>query len=161
MENKIIIGSDHAAFPLKENLKHFLEKKGFCVTDIGAFSEESVHYPNIAVKVAQAISSSSFSQGILLCGTGQGMTMVANRFPRVRASLCNDLFSAIMARRHNNANILTMGGRMLSPFLAQTILETWLNTSFEGGRHEERLQMFEVLDVTPDSQNDPVGSYKI
>jgi len=151
MADKIIIGSDHAAFPLKEELKKFLEEKGFDVIDTGTFSEDSVHYPNIAVKVAQAISSGMFTRGILLCGTGQGMTMVANRFPHVRASLCNDLFSATMARRHNNANILTMGGRMLEISLAQEILEAWLNTPFEGGRHEERIKMFEG----------PIGSCKI
>ena len=145
MSDKIIMGSDHAAFSLKEALKNFLEEKGFSVTDIGTFNEDSVHYPDIAIKVAQEISSGAFTRGVLLCGTGQGVTMVANRFPHVRASLCNDLFSAVMARQHNNANILTMGGRMVGISLAQTILETWLSTPFEGGRHEERLKIFDRL----------------
>ena len=146
--NKIIIGSDHAAFDLKEKLKDHLfqiGKIGMCIEDVGTDSEDSVDYPDFGIKVASAVSKGKFERGILLCGTGLGMSMVANRFPHVRAALCNDLFSAIMSRRHNNSNILVIGGRVTGESLAIAILEAWLETPFEGGRHEDRLLKMENI----------------
>jgi ribose 5-phosphate isomerase B len=143
---KIIIGCDHAAYQLKEILKAQLIRDGFDVQDAGAFGPESVDYPRIGAKVAGEVSRGSFPRGILLCGTGLGMSMVANRYAHVRAALCNDLFSAAMSRRHNDANILVMGGRVVGDVLALEILKTWLGTAFEGDRHQRRLDMFDCLE---------------
>ncbi len=147
-ENKarIIIGSDHAAYLLKEKIRICLtEKHGIEVKDAGTDSEKSADYPDFGAKVALAVSNGEFERGILLCGTGIGMSMVANRFPHVRAALCNDLFSAMMSRRHNNANILVMGGRVIGDVLAEEIVNIWLNTPFEGGRHQMRLEKFDTV----------------
>jgi ribose 5-phosphate isomerase B len=138
----IIIGSDHAAYRLKERIKAYLLEHGFEVEDAGAENESSVDYPDYAIKVASQVSSGKFSRGILLCGTGIGMSIVANRFANVRAALCNDLFSAFMSRRHNNSNVLVMGGRVIGDVLAIEILKAWLDTEFEGGRHQARLDKF-------------------
>ncbi len=142
-ESAVILGCDHAAFPLKEKIKAFLTANGIEVEDVGTHSEESVDYPDYAIKVAEAISNAQFKRGILICGTGLGMSMVANKFPRVRAALCNDLFSAILGRQHNDANILVMGGRMIGETLAEEIVGAWLKTPYEGGRHQSRLAKFE------------------
>ena len=144
-KNPIIIGSDHAAFPLKEILKKFIAEQGIDVQDVGTHSESSVNYPEIGIKVAKAVSTGEFKHGILLCGTGLGMSMVANRFPRVRAALCNDVFSAKMSREHNDSNILVLGGRMIGETLAIELVKTWLKTPFEGGRHQTRLTQFDVI----------------
>jgi len=141
----IIIGCDHAALRLKEILKSALQEKGFQVDDVGTHSEASMDYPDTGKAVAEKISSGAFERGILLCGTGLGMSMVANKYPHVRAALCNDLFSAAMSRRHNDANILVMGGRVIGDILALEILETWLETPFEGGRHQKRLDLFDQI----------------
>jgi len=141
----IIIGSDHAAYPLKEKVKKYIIEKGIDVKDIGAFSEDSVDYADYGIKVASAVSTGEFERGILLCGTGLGMSMVANRFNHIRAALCNDVFSAIMSRKHNNSNILVMGGRLIGDVLAFEIVTAWLETSFEGGRHQSRIEKFDTL----------------
>lgn len=141
----IIIGSDHAAFPLKEKVKNFLKGKGVQVVDAGCESESSVNYAEYGMKVAGAVSRGDYHRGVLLCGTGLGMSMVANRFPHVRAALCNDLFSAQMSRRHNNSNILVLGGRVIGEALAMEIVKAWLETTFEGGRHQERLDTFDLI----------------
>ena len=142
----VIIGCDHAAFPLKETIKAFLAGTGLEVEDVGTHSEASVDYPDYGAKVAGGVSSGKFTRGILLCGSGIGMSMVANRFPGVRAALCNDLFSAFMCRKHNDANILVLGGRVLGETLAIEIVKAWLETDFEGGRHQSRLDMFDKLE---------------
>ena len=139
-DNVIIIGSDHAAFGLKEKIKRFLIEKGFRVEDAGADSEASVSYVDYGKKVAGAVSTGQFSRGILLCGTGLGMSMVANRFPKVRAALCSDVFSAQLSRIHNDANILVLGGRIIGDVLAFELVRTWLETEFEGGRHLDRIK---------------------
>ena len=144
-QTPIIIGCDHAAYPLKEKVKAHLIEKAIDVEDVGTDSETSVDYSDYGVKVASEISTGRFDRGILLCGTGLGMSMVANKFSHVRAALCNDLFSAIMSRRHNDANILVMGGRVIGEALAEEIVNAWLETSFEGGRHQERLDNFDSL----------------
>ena len=146
----IIIGSDHAAFALKQWVKAYLEKRGIPVEDAGVHSDQSSDYPAYARAVAGRVSSGEFRRGILLCGTGLGMSMAANRFPNVRAALCNDLFSAKMSRLHNDANILVMGGRVIGDVLAGAIVDTWLETDFEGGRHQRRLEMFDRIETLRD-----------
>ena len=141
----IIIGSDHAAFPMKEAVKKFLSDEGIEVTDAGTNGPESVDYSDYGIKVASAVSSGEFDRGILLCGTGLGMSMVANRFAHVRAALCGDIFAARMSRLHNNANILVLGGRVIGEALAMEIVKTWIETEFEGGRHLARLDKFDKI----------------
>ncbi|RTZ97765.1 MAG: ribose 5-phosphate isomerase B, partial [Deltaproteobacteria bacterium] len=128
----LIIGSDHAAYELKENIKAFLTKAGYPVEDAGTHNTESVNYPEYGHKVASRVADGTFSRGILMCGTGLGMSMVANKYPGIRAALCNGLFSALMSRRHNNANILVMGGRVIGVDLAHEIVKVFLKTDFEG-----------------------------
>ncbi|RJQ70201.1 MAG: ribose 5-phosphate isomerase B [Desulfobacteraceae bacterium] len=142
---KLVIGCDHAAFGLKERIKAYLIERGDEVEDVGAFSEASVDYPQIGMQVAAGVSAGRYGRGILMCGTGLGMSMVANRFAHVRAALCNDLFSAAMSRRHNDANILVIGGRIVGDVLALEIVRVWLETSFEGGRHQRRLDLFDEV----------------
>lgn len=142
---KLVIGCDHAAYGLKETLKHYLIESGNEVEDVGAFSEASVDYPQIGMKVAEMVSKGVYERGLLMCGTGVGMSMVANRYPHVRAALCNDLFSALMSRRHNDANILVMGGRVIGDVLAIEIVNAWMETAFEGGRHQRRLDQFDQV----------------
>lgn len=144
MDDTIIVGCDHAAFQLKETLKRFLSDQGQKVEDVGAFSLDSVDYPDIGSQVAAQVSQGKYARGILLCGTGLGMSMVANRYDHVRAALCNDLFSAAMCRKHNDANILVLGGRVIGDVLAKEIVQTWLDTPFEGGRHQGRLDLFDT-----------------
>ena len=136
---KIIIGADHAGYPLKEALKPFLAEIGLAVADTGTDSERAVDYPDFAVKVAEAVSVGVFPRGILICGTGVGMSMVANRFPGVRAALCRDEEEARISRMHNDANILVLAGRKTDAETAMKIVRTWLTTPFEGGRHQRRL----------------------
>ena len=145
----IIIGADHAGFDLKEICKTFLEKSGkYKVTDIGVFSRQSYDYPKVAHKVAQAISNGECNVGILVCGSGIGMSMVANRYKGVRAALCHNIYSARMSRLHNDANILVLGGRVIGDVLAKEIVKAWLKTDFEAGRHKNRLDKFDRIDFT-------------
>jgi ribose 5-phosphate isomerase B len=141
----IIIGCDHGAYLLKDILKDQLVKDGMQVEDVGVFGPESVDYPVIGMQVASQVSQGKYPRGILLCGTGLGMSMVANRYPHVRAALCNDLFSAILSRQHNDANILVLGGRVVGDVLALEILKTWLETPYEGDRHQKRLNLFDKI----------------
>lgn len=142
MKETIIIGCDHAAYELKDKIVDFLEKKGIKVNDIGTFSQDSVNYPDYANQVANSVEQGLCDRGILLCGTGLGMSMAANRHRGIRAALCNDIFSAKMSRLHNNSNVLVLGGRVVGDILALEIVETWLETEFEGGRHQMRLDLF-------------------
>jgi len=140
----VMIGSDHAGFNLKEACKAFLEEAGeYRVRDMGVFSRESADYPKIAHKVARAVSEGLASRGILICGSGIGMSIVANRYENVRAALCHSLYSAKMSRLHNDANILAMGERVIGVGLALEILELFLRTEFEGGRHKARLDQID------------------
>lgn len=140
-DNKsIIIGSDHAAFELKEKIKTYLNSKGYTVEDAGTHSCESANYVEYGKKVSSAVSNNEFGKGVLLCGTGLGMSIVANRFKNVRAALCSDLFSAKMSRVHNDSNILVIGGRIVGDVLALELVQIWLDTEFEGGRHLDRIQ---------------------
>ena len=142
----IVIGCDHAAYDLKEKIKAFLIEKGIKVKDVGTHSEDSVDYPDFGAKVASMVSKGEFERGILLCGSGIGMSMVANRFAHVRAALCSDLFSAIMSRRHNNSNILVLGARVIGDALALELVKVWLKTPFDGGRHQLRTDKFDEIE---------------
>jgi ribose 5-phosphate isomerase B len=142
---QIIIGSDHAGYDLKEECKSFLEKSGeHRVKDAGVFTRDSFDYPKIAHQVSLAVSRGEYERGILICGTGIGMSITANRHRGVRAALCLDLFSAKMSRLHNDANVLTMGARILGVGLALEVLDVFLKTPFEGGRHRARLDQIEI-----------------
>lgn len=144
-KSSIVIGSDHAAYQLKEKIKSYLTENGIIIKDIGTQSESSVDYPDYGIRVASLVSAGGFTRGILLCGSGIGMSIVANRFSNVRAALCNDLFSAITSRKHNNSNVLVMGARIIGEALAIEILKAWLETAYEGGRHQQRLDKFNNL----------------
>ena len=144
---KIAIASDHGGFDLKENIIAFLLKKGLEIDNLGAHSTDSVDYPDYGIKLAQAIIDKKFVRGILICGTGVGMSIVVNRFPGIRGTLCSDVYTAKMCREHNDSNILIMGGRVIEFGLAIEILETWLNTEFEGGRHQRRLDKIKEIDA--------------
>ena len=143
---RIGVACDHGGFELKEELKAFLKSLGAEPMDMGTFSEESVDYPDFGVLVAEEISRGELEKGILICGTGIGMSMVANKFPRVRAALANDLYSSRCSREHNDANILIIGGRIVGKELAKEIVKVWLETPFAGGRHKRRLEKIEVLE---------------
>ena len=136
---KIAIGADHAGFELKQHLIAYLSGKGFVVADHGTNSTESVDYPEICANVARAVRDGKAEVGIVLGGSGQGEQIAANKINGVRAALCNDLYLAEMARSHNNANVLSMGGRVVSQQLAEQIVGKFLETEFEGGRHERRV----------------------
>ena len=142
----IIIGSDHAGFDLKEICKEHLENlSDFVVADIGVFDRNSSDYPKVANKLAQAIARGDYRFGILICGTGLGMSIAANRHKGVRAALCNDLYTVKMSRLHNDANILVLGARVIGDVLAVEVVKTWLETPFEGGRHSQRLEKFDTI----------------
>jgi ribose 5-phosphate isomerase B len=146
---KICIGCDHAAVELKDKLIVFLKENNIQVLDIGTNDPDiSVNYPDFAMCVAKSVIQKENDCGILICGTGLGMSMVANRFAGIRAALCNDIFSAKMCRQHNNANILAMGGRIIGDILAKEIVQTFLDTSFDGNRHADRLKIFDHLGET-------------
>lgn len=143
---KIAIGSDHAGFKLKEVISYLIKKMGYEVIDMGSGSSCSVDYPDYAEAVAQAVSEGRIERGILICGTGIGMSIVANKFRNVRAALCNELFTAKMSRLHNDANILCIGARVIGEDLVKEIVKIWLNTSFEGGRHAERVKKINLIE---------------
>jgi ribose 5-phosphate isomerase B len=139
MKGSIIIGSDHAGFTLKEGLKGFLAEKGFSVFDAGTYSVDAVDYPDFARPVAENISSGKMEKGILVCGSGVGMSITANRFPGVRGALCLDEDTARLSRMHNDSNILILAGRKTGLDQAKEIVAAWLEADFEGGRHQARL----------------------
>ncbi len=146
MSLRIAIASDHAGWKLKEAIKEYLVTKGFFVVDFGVNSEDSVDYPDYAEKVSLAIINGEVDRGILICGTGIGMAITSNKFPGIRASLCYDEYTAKMARLHNDANVLALGGRVLDRDRAIRIVDVWLNTEFEGGRHERRLAKIKYIE---------------
>ena len=140
---KIAIGSDHGGFDYKASIIKALQDKGYDIMDMGTYSPESCDYPIIAKKVARAVAKGDFEKGILVCGTGIGMSMAANKVKGIRAAVCGDTFSARATRAHNNANILCLGQRVVGEGLALDIVDIWLTTKFEGGRHERRVNMIE------------------
>jgi len=138
---KIIIASDHGGYNLKNQIKEYLENNSYDVEDYGCYTNESCDYPIYAKKVAEAVSNDSNLKGILVCGTGIGMSIAANKVKNIRASLCSDTFSARMTRMHNDANILCLGERVTGAGLALDIVDVWLKTEFSGGRHQRRIEM--------------------
>jgi len=143
---RIGLASDHGGFELKEELRTFLKSMGADPIDMGCFNEESVDYPDFGMLVAERVSRGELERGILVCGTGIGMSIVANKFPRVRATLTNDLYSCRLSREHNDSNILILGGRVVGKDLAKEIVKVWLSTPFAGGRHLRRLEKIEALE---------------
>jgi ribose 5-phosphate isomerase B len=142
----IAVGSDHGGLQLKEAIIKLLMARGLAVVDCGTDNGNSVDYPDFGEKVARQVSSGEVEKGILVCGTGIGMSIVANKFPHVRAALVTDAFMAQMAKEHNNANILVLGGRVLSVEVAEALVNTWLDTVFEGGRHQGRLDKIAAVE---------------
>jgi ribose 5-phosphate isomerase B len=142
----IAIGSDHAGYRLKEHLKQVLKADGHDVDDFGTHSEESVDYPPISAAVGMAVAAGQAERGIVLGGSGQGEQIAANKVAGVRAAMCNDLFTARLSREHNDANVLTMGGRIVAEGLADEILRVWLATRFDGGRHERRVEQIAEIE---------------
>ncbi len=142
---KLWIGCDHAAYEAKEELKNYLKAKGHDVEDVGTNSLESTHYPEYATKVAKALQSDSDAQGILLCGSGIGISMVANRYKHIRAALVRSSVEAELAKGHNNANVICLGSRITPVERMKEIVDAWLAASYEGGRHDLRLAMFNEL----------------
>lgn len=139
---RIAIGCDHGGFAVKAEVVELLKSLGHEVTDYGCDSGQSVNYPDYAKMVCTDVEKGSVDRGILICGTGIGMSMAANRFESIRAALCHELFTAAMSREHNDANVLCLGARVVGPGLILEIVRTWVNTEFAGGRHQTRIAMF-------------------
>ena len=142
----IAIGSDHRGYALKEELKKYFDEKAIPYKDFGTYSPERTDYPFIAADVCKAIKNKECENGILICGTGFGMTMVANKFKGIRCAKCNDEEEAKFSRMHNNANVLALGADYMDVNKAVRIVRTWLATEFEGGRHEERIKIIEEIE---------------
>ncbi len=142
----LVVGSDHGGYELKTAILKLLQERAIETADFGTDGSASVDYPDFAAKVASAVSSGEAQLGILICGTGIGMSISANKFAGVRAALVHDEFTAQMAREHNNANILVMGGRVITPEQGKKLVEIWLDTEFEGGRHQKRLDKISAIE---------------
>ncbi|MDY0213373.1 MAG: ribose 5-phosphate isomerase B [Desulfuromonadaceae bacterium] len=142
----LYIASDHGGFDLKKHLKECLREREIDCVDLGVESRDSVDYPDLAATLAHEVMNDKDNLGILICGTGIGMSIAANKFHGIRAALVHDEFTARMAREHNNANVLVLGGRVLNPALACKIVQIWLNSVYEGGRHQNRLDKISVLE---------------
>lgn len=142
----IVLGSDHGGFELKEAIKALLFERGIVVEDLGTNNGDSVDYPDFGERVAHKVSRGEAEKGVLVCGTGIGMSIVANKFPGVRAALVADPYTAKMAKQHNNANILVLGGRVIDENEAREMIETWLDSDFEGGRHQARLDKITAIE---------------
>jgi ribose 5-phosphate isomerase B len=143
---RIAIGADHAGFALKEHFKQTLARLGHVVDDHGTNSDAPTDYPPICFAVGRAVAEGRAERGIVLGGSGQGEQMAANKIAGVRAALCNDLYTARLSRQHNDANVLSMGGRIVADGLADEILELWLTTAFEGGRHQRRVDQITAVE---------------
>jgi ribose 5-phosphate isomerase B len=160
MTEKIVLGADHAGFQLKEQIASHLRGKGFQIEDIGCYSEESVDYPAISVKLAETMKrlqeaepTAGNVRGLLCCGSGIGVCISVNRFPWIRSVEAHDHNTVVMSRRHNDTNVLCLGGRVIAPTLAFDLIDTWLATAFEGGRHQKRVDMMTGISV--ESQGKP------
>jgi len=145
---KIALASDHGGFDLKESVIAHLLNTGWEVDDLGPHSGDSVDYPDYGIKLAEAVAEKKVERGIVICGTGIGMSIVVNRYPGIRGTLCSDVFTAKLCREHNDSNILVMGGRVIGKGLAAEIVDIWLNTPFEGGRHQRRLDKINQIDAS-------------
>ncbi|MFA5785840.1 MAG: ribose 5-phosphate isomerase B [Actinomycetota bacterium] len=144
---RIAVGSDHAGFELKVHLTLFLQRKGLEVIDVGTANGESVDYPDFARAVARMVSGGEVPRGLLICGTGAGMAMAANKVPGIRAAAVSDLYTARLSREHNDSNVLCLGARILATPLAEAIVDTWLTTPFGGGRHQIRVDKIAALET--------------
>ncbi|RHB49355.1 ribose 5-phosphate isomerase B [Exiguobacterium sp. AM39-5BH] len=144
---KIAIGADHGGFNLKKDIIGLLEELGHEYKDFGTHSAESIDYPDVAIPVAEAVAAGEFDRGILICGTGIGIGIAANKVKGIRAALVHDSFSAKATRQHNDSNIMTMGERVIGPGLAIDLVTTWLDTDFEGGRHSNRVDKMSAYET--------------
>ena len=142
----IAIASDHGGFSLKVDIVSFLNELGYQVNDMGPKNQNSVDYPDYGIRIAQAVTINTGTRGIVICGTGVGMSIIVNRFPGIRGTLCSDLYTAKLCREHNDSNILIMGGRVVGHGLAREIVKVWLSTPFDGGRHQKRLDKINQFD---------------
>lgn len=147
---KIAIASDHGGYELKQTVVAYLKEKGYDYTDFGTNSEASVDYPEYGRKVGQEVAAGNFDRGIVICGTGIGIGIAANKVAGIRCALCHDVFSAKATRNHNDSNMLSMGGRVIGSGLALEIVETWLHADFEGGRHQRRIDA--ICDIEKEYQ---------
>ncbi|MEG0874414.1 MAG: ribose 5-phosphate isomerase B [Clostridiales bacterium] len=143
---KIVIGSDHAGFELKKIVTEYLTENGVEVEDLGPYSNERVDYPIYGQKVGEAVSLGTVNKGIVICGSGIGISIAANKVKGVRAALCSEPLSAKLAREHNDANVLAMGARIIGEAMALEIVETFLHTEFKGGRHQKRIDLLSAMD---------------
>jgi len=143
---KVALGCDHGGFELKEAIKKYISDKGVEVVDFGTYTTDSVDYPEYGMKVAEAVSQGEVEQGILICGTGLGMSYVANKVKGIRCACVSDVFSAEMSKLHNDANVLALGARVVGLGLGLKIVETWLGTEFEGGRHQRRVDLITAVE---------------
>jgi ribose 5-phosphate isomerase B len=144
--NKIVVGADHGGFALKEELKRFLERKGFSVKDVGTYSEERCDYPAFAYAAAKEVSAGRFPRAVIICKSGIGNSIVANKLPRVRAALCYNVKAARLSRQHNDSNVLVLGSMFTGGPQAKRILSAWLSAEFEGGRHEKRVRQIRAIE---------------
>ena len=142
----IAVASDHGGFDLKKDVIGLLMELGYKVNDMGPENSNSVDYPDYGISLARAVADKKVSRGIVICGTGIGMSIVVNRFPGIRGTLCSDVYTAKLCREHNDSNILIMGGRVVGHGLAREIVKVWLSTPFEGGRHQKRLDKITQFD---------------
>ena len=156
MISTVALGADHAGFELKEALKAWLIDQGYQILDYGTHSPDSVDYPDYAAQVAEAVAHQKVDRGVLICGTGIGMAIAASKVPGVRAALCSDLYTARMSREHNDANVLTLGGRLMGPEMALDVLRMWIETDFAGGRHQRRVD--KIADIERRHGGDPAGA---
>lgn len=146
MEMKIALGADHGGFELKETIQDWLQARGYKTEDFGTYNTQSCDYSDYAASVSKAVMTGNAQLGILVCGTGIGMSIAANKIQGIRAALCHECFSAKMSRAHNNANVLCLGQRVTGTGLALEIVETWLKSEFEGGRHQRRVDKITALE---------------
>jgi len=142
----IAIGSDHGGYALKEAIREYLDSRGIAYKDFGTYSEQSCNYPEIAVLVSNEVAKGNYEKGLLFCGTGIGMSIAANKVNGIRAACCSDYFSAKYTRAHNDANVLCLGGRVVGAGLAAELVEVFLSTKFEGGRHSVRISMLTEIE---------------
>ncbi len=143
---RIALGSDHGGYELKELIKEHLQKKGYELEDFGTSSTDSCDYPRFALAVGEAVAAGAYDRGILVCGTGVGISIAANKIPGIRCALAGDCFTAKATREHNDANILALGGRVTGPGLALEIVDIWLETEFQGGRHKNRVDLITEIE---------------
>jgi ribose 5-phosphate isomerase B len=146
---RIALGADHAGVALKEQLKKRLDERGVPYTDFGTHTSESVDYPDIAAQVGREVASGAYDRGLLVCGSGIGVAIAANKVPGIRAAPVNDERSALLSREHNDANVFAIGARLIEPEVAGRLLDIFLDTPFEGGRHQRRIDKISALDQVP------------